>query len=99
MGAITQFRALGGVVGLAIATNVLNNHIRSGLSAILSQQQLDALLQTSAVIEMLPDALQIAVRSVYAEGYNLQMKVMVGFSVAQIVGVVTMYEKKTRYVA
>ena len=99
MGAITQFRALGGVVGLAIATNVLNNHVRSGLSAILSQQQLDALLQTSAAIEMLPDALRAAVRSVYAEGYNLQMKVMAGFGAAQIVAVVTMYEKETRYVA
>lgn len=99
MGAITQVRALGGVVGLAIATNVLNNHVRSGLPNILSQQQIDALLQTFAVIQTLPDTLQVAVRTVYAEGYNLQMKVMVGFCVAQVVSVIIMYEKKARRVA
>ena len=35
MAAITQFWALGGVVGLAVAANVLNNHVRAALSVVL----------------------------------------------------------------
>ena len=99
MAAITQFRALGGVVGLAIAANVLNNHVRAVLSVVLSPAQLGALLQTSAAMGMLPEALQVVVRETFSDGYNLQMRVMIGFGAAQILSLILMWEKKLRRVA
>ena len=44
MVANTQFGALRGVIGLAIAANVLHNHLQAALSIVLSPAQLDSLL-------------------------------------------------------
>ena len=58
MGAITQIRALGGVIGLAIVTNVLNSYIKSQLSISLSKEQMALLLQSTAYIPTFPPELQ-----------------------------------------
>ncbi|KAL9106453.1 MAG: hypothetical protein Q9227_008541 [Pyrenula ochraceoflavens] len=97
MGAITQFRALGGVVGFAIATNAFNGYVRSNLRSELSTSQLTQLLQSvTTFIESLPPGIQKQVRSVFASAYDLQMKIMIGFAVAQAVAVLLMWEKKFR---
>ena len=93
-----QFRALGGAIGLAIVTNILNNYLKSKLSIVLSPAQLAGLLETSAVIKTFTPTLQRAVQTVYSEGYNLQMKVLTGFGAAQILGLVVMWEKPVRRV-
>lgn len=84
MGAITQIRALGGVIGLAIVTNVLNSYIKSQLSISLSKEQMALLLQSTAYIPTFPPELQALVKDVYARAFNLQMKVVVGFAGAQV---------------
>lgn len=99
MAAITQFRALGGVIGLATATNLLNNLVRARLAVVLSPPQLDALLETSRVLGTLPEALQAVVRAAYAEGYALQMKAMVAFGAAQVVGLALMWRRGLTVVA
>lgn len=99
MASITQLRALGGVIGLSLTSNLLNNHVRDGLAAVLSPQQSDALLRKPAIIDTLPSSLQSVVKSTYSEGYNLQMKVMIAFSAAQILGVGLMWERTFRKVA
>lgn len=99
MGAITQFRALGGVLGLAIAANVLNNYFRTNLSAVISPEQFEDLLQTpEKIINALPDSVKLDVRTIFAEGYNLQMKIMIAFGAAQVIGLGLMWEKKLRRV-
>ncbi|MCJ1356673.1 MAG: hypothetical protein MMC33_006668 [Icmadophila ericetorum] len=99
LGALTQFRALGGVIGLAIATNVLNNHLTSHLERVLSPEQLANLLQSAATIAELPPALEGVVRETFREGFNLQMRIMIGFGAAQILAMAVMWEKKPRRIA
>ncbi|MCJ1333932.1 hypothetical protein MMC10_010638 [Thelotrema lepadinum] len=99
MGALSQLRALGGVIGLSIASNILSNHVKGDLSAVISPQQLDLLLQTSAAINSFPIEAQTVIRSVYADGYSLQMKAMTAFAAAQAIAVAIMWEKKLRRVA
>ena len=99
MASITQLRALGGVIGLSLSSNLLNNRVRDDLAPIISPQNLDTLLHTPAVIDTFLSSLQTVTRSIYSEGYNLQMKVMIAFSAAQIFGIGLMWERKFRKVS
>jgi len=99
MGAITQARPLGGAIGLAITTTVLNSYIKSSLRGLLTPEQLGGLLESIDVINFLPPEQQAQVRQSFSHGYNLQMKVMIGFSAAQILVVALMWEKTWRRVA
>ncbi|KAI9644355.1 hypothetical protein NHQ30_007712 [Ciborinia camelliae] len=97
MGAITQFRALGSVVGLSIATNVFNDYVRTHLSRHLTPEQLSALLQSvTSGIDSLPLGLQATVRSTFGAAYDLQTKVMIGFAIAQALAVSIMWERTLR---
>lgn len=84
MGSVVQFRIMGGAVGLAIVTSVLNSYIKSHLSASVTPQQLGSILQSANAINMLDSTMQSTVRAIFGHGYNLQMKVMIGFAAAQI---------------
>ena len=99
MAAIVQLRALGGVIGLSIASSVLNNHVRSGLADNFPPQASELLLQSAAAITTLPESLQVVARNVYADGYSLQMKTMIGFAAAQAVGLGIMWERTPRRIA
>ena len=95
MGALAQFRVLGGSVGLAVCTNVLNDKIKSA-SIFLSPQQLNGLLESAQAIETLPPSFQEALRRIYAAGYNEEMQVLTGFSGAAVVATLIMWERKPR---
>ena len=84
MGAVVQFRIMGGAIGLAIATSVLNSYVKSHLSAEISSQQLSSVLQSANAIGILNSTIQPTVRAAFGAGYNLQMKLMIGFAAAQI---------------
>ena len=99
MGAISQFRSFGGLVGLAVATNVLNSYVKSKLSGIITADQLEGLLQSIGIVYTFPPHLQNIVRSTFADGYNLQMKAMIGFAAAQILVLPLMWEKELRRLA
>ena len=94
MGAITQIRALGGVVGIAIATNLFNTHLRDAFatSGVLSPNILPALLHSPYAIAQLPAATQETAREVFAGGYAMQMKTMVAFAVVQVLSVLGMWK-------
>ncbi|KAH8645580.1 major facilitator superfamily domain-containing protein [Tricladium varicosporioides] len=97
MGAITQFRALGGVIGLAIATNAFNDYVQSELSHRLTPSVLKSLLRSvTTTIGLLPIEVQTAVRLAFASAYDLQMKIMIGFAVSQTLAVGLMWERKLR---
>ncbi|MCJ1358859.1 MAG: hypothetical protein MMC33_008859 [Icmadophila ericetorum] len=99
MGAVTQFRALGGVVGLSIGANVLNSHVKSSLAHLLSPEQLGGILESTEIIAKLPESLQFMIRKTFADGYNLQMKATIAFSATQILMLALMWEKKLRRVS
>lgn len=94
MGAITQFRAMGGATGLAVVTSVMNSSIKSALAQNLSSEQLNAILQTAAAIELLPAALQKTTRDLFAQEYNLQMRIIIGFAAAQTLAALLMWPGK-----
>lgn len=94
MSAMLQFRTMGGAIGLAIVTTLLNSYIKSHLSGFLSPEQINALLKTTQAFKALPPDRAEMVKTVFASGYNLQMQVMVGFSAAQIPAALIMWQKK-----
>lgn len=85
---------MGGAIGLAICTSVLNSYVKSHLSEFLTPAQVDSLLQTSAALADLRPELQGLVKTVFAEGYNIQMRILCGLAAAQIPGSLIMWQRK-----
>src|SRR5277367_3488258 len=85
MGAITQLRMLGAVMGLAISTTALSNYIRPRLGSVLSPEQLSQLSQFSGSIAQFPPEQAAATRAVYNDAYNLQMRIVMGFALASLI--------------
>lgn len=94
MGSIAQFRVMGGVIGLAIVTTVFNGYVRSKLGQILSASQVNDLLKAANSISALSAEMQEIVRSILAEGYNIQMKILAGLAAAQIPSSFVMWQKQ-----
>ncbi|KAL9133605.1 MAG: hypothetical protein Q9175_005217 [Cornicularia normoerica] len=84
MGAVNQFRMMGGAIGLAIATSVFNGYLRSHLSATVSPQQMANTLPLAAEISKLDQDVQLTAREIFGQGYDLHMKILSGFGAAQI---------------
>ena len=95
MGAIAQFRVLGGSLGLAVCTNVLNKRVKDGVS-MLSEEQLSGLLESAQTIKALSPTLQAYVRQLYAKGYNEEMQVLTVFAGAALLSTLLMWEKSLR---
>ncbi|TVY91258.1 Efflux pump [Lachnellula willkommii] len=93
-GAVAQFKVLGGMAILAVVTSVMNRVIRSELERVLPTDQVQLLLETTDVITKFPPEIQETVRHIFGRGYNLQMKIMIGFGAAQIPSTLLMWTKK-----
>lgn len=93
MGAVAQFRVMGGVICLAIVTSVFNGTIRSGLKDFLSPDQIDAVLRSTEVISTFPPMVQDMTRVVFLRGYSLQFKILTGFAGGQILSSFLMWKK------
>ncbi|KAF7860879.1 hypothetical protein EAF04_008397 [Stromatinia cepivora] len=81
LGAINQWRSLGGAISLAVVTSVMNESINSKLSGYLSSEQLYRVLQSSATIPELPESLQGVTRSQFGRAYNEQMNIVMVLSI------------------
>jgi hypothetical protein len=85
---------MGAAIGVAMVTCILNSYVATHLSNILTPEQAQAVLQSSSAINSLPVELRHQVRIVFAEAYNLQLKVLIAFSAAQIPAALLMWQKK-----
>lgn len=94
MGSVAQFRVMGGVIGLAIVTAVFNSLVKSKLGRFMSPDQINDLLKATGSITSLSAELQEMVRGIFADGYDLQMKILAGFAAAQIPSSILMWQKK-----
>ena len=94
LGSTAQFRVMGGVIGLAIVTAVFNSFVKSKLAQFLSPDQINDLLKATSSITSLPNEMQEVVRGIFADGYNLQMKILAGLAAAQIPSSFVMWQKK-----
>lgn len=93
MGAIAQFRILGGCIGLAIVTAVQHGYLRAHLNRFLGSNLVEAVLQSTSTISTLVTGQQEMVRETYAASYNLQMKVLAGIAGAQMLTSLLMWQK------
>ncbi|KAF5868834.1 putative efflux pump antibiotic resistance protein [Botrytis fragariae] len=91
---ITQFRILGGVLGIAIATAAYKSNIISNLDKILTKEQRSLILESTSMIKTFNPKVQMQIREVFAEGYNLQFRILVAFAAAQIPSSLLMWQEK-----
>lgn len=82
--AMSQFRVLGGLVGIAIATSVATPYIRSRLAAIVAPELAHELLEKTEIIGLLSGDVLRSVKETFAKGYNLEVVILIGFAVAQL---------------
>jgi len=99
MGGVGQFRFLGGAISVGIATTVLNNHLTSSLSGVLSPLQIKALQHSVKALESLSPELQTYTRHVFAEGYNKIMNIMIAFAAGGLLSSFLVWERVPRRMA
>ncbi|KAF2869201.1 major facilitator superfamily domain-containing protein [Massariosphaeria phaeospora] len=81
---MAQFRILGGLIGISIATSLSTPYLRTHLSAILPPDLALAVLHRTENLRLLQSpAVRETVRGVFGEAFNLQVTLAVGFVVAQ----------------
>lgn len=93
-GALLQFRVVGGALGLALASAVMNSYLTSHLSHSIGAEDLAAVLQSTQAIKGFPPAAQMLVLEKFAEGYNLQMKILAVFAGLQVLCVGLLWRSK-----
>ncbi|KAL4909665.1 hypothetical protein BDW74DRAFT_173160 [Aspergillus multicolor] len=94
LGTGLQLRMLGGALGVAVATAILNDHLQSALRHVISGEQLSAVLESPRAIGLLRPEVQVQVRRIFGEAYNLQMKAAGGFSAGQVLAVLLIWRKE-----
>ncbi|KAE9365743.1 MFS multidrug transporter-like protein [Stipitochalara longipes BDJ] len=92
--AVSQFRVLGGVLGIAIATAAYKTFIFGRLNMFLTGDEVKTILQATQNIDFFSSEVQAHIRTIFAEGYNLQFKIMIAFSAAQIPSSLLMWQEK-----
>ncbi|CAJ2502289.1 Uu.00g096830.m01.CDS01 [Anthostomella pinea] len=80
---IIPFRFLGGATALAIVTAVANIRLQEVMLGVLSPEETALVLMRPDTIRLLPTAVKDRVQGMFVNAFNLQMRVLVGFAVAQ----------------
>lgn len=93
-GALLQFRVFGGALGLALASAVMNSYLTEHLSHSIGAEYLAAVLQSTEAIKGFPVDVQRLVLEKFAEGYDLQMKVLAAFAGLQVLCVGLLWRGK-----
>ncbi|KAJ5389745.1 uncharacterized protein N7496_000813 [Penicillium cataractarum] len=98
-GSVVQFRFLGGAIGLAIASNILNGHLTHHLQGVLSSHELHLVLENVKYITNFSPELQEKVKGFFADSYSTQLRVMIGFAAAQLPAVLLLIRRGQRQLA
>jgi hypothetical protein len=94
MGAVTQFRLMGGAVTLSIINTARNSYLKSSLMSLLTPEQITSILDFAPKANGFDAATRQAVGIKLAEGFNLQTKIIAGMAGAQILASLLMWQKK-----
>ncbi|KAG9236590.1 major facilitator superfamily domain-containing protein [Amylocarpus encephaloides] len=92
-GAVNQARVLGGSIGLAIATILLNHLITKTLSDVLTTSELENVQNSVSTVSFLTPSQQILVAKTYGQSFNDQMRLCLGVSAASILVAVSTWQK------
>lgn len=96
LGAVTQMRQLGGVIGLAVTQAILNDDFRSQLAKFLSVDELKAVMLSTANIGKLSAAHKDLTCRAYGKSANAQMRVVTAFAGAAILTSIFAWQKAPR---
>lgn len=89
-------RILGGAIGVAIATSLLNNTVISTLADIIPAETVSHLLQNLSSMSSLSSHDQVVVQSAFAHGYHKQLAMILGFCAAEVLSIGLMWERTPR---
>lgn len=92
--AIVQMRMLGGALVLALVTAVMNSNLKDTLLGILSTEQLEQVFRTTDAIGSLREPVKMAVQETFLKGYNVQLRILLGFSAAQLPFTLLMWQRE-----
>ncbi|KAI2632755.1 major facilitator superfamily domain-containing protein [Xylaria nigripes] len=92
-GIVAQARVLGGSIGIAICSIIFNAKVAHELSDVMDSDDLNALHHSPTIAPWLPPQLQLKVKSVYAEAFTDDIKVMIGIAVVGIIMSCFTYER------
>jgi hypothetical protein len=93
MGSVSQFRIMGGVIGLAIVTAAYKSYVASHLNTFLTLSEQTRLLKTAEAILQFDAVTQEKITMVFAGAYNLQFRILIAFAGAQIPSSLLMWQK------
>ncbi|KAL4810926.1 major facilitator superfamily domain-containing protein [Aspergillus unguis] len=96
MGTITQMRVLGGAVGVSIATNLINSAVQNQLKGQVPSDILQGIMHDVSSTEGLEESTQKLIRHAFADGYESQLLMVLGFCAAQVLALVLMWERPMR---
>lgn len=82
---MSQFRILGGNIGLATATIILNSHLTSDLAGVLTPQQINELRRSLNAIETFTPQEVAAVAGSFANAFKSQLLACTGVAAASLV--------------
>ena len=85
---------MGGVIGLAICSNVFNSRLKRGLVGILSQQQIDSLDRDTSVLATLTPGVRDEALAVFSEQYNYLNWILIAFAAAQLLTAGMVWNKR-----
>jgi hypothetical protein len=96
LGAVTQMRQLGGVIGLAVTQAILNGDFRSQLANFLSTEELKAVMLSTENIKKLSAAHRAMTCRAYGSSANTQMRVVTAFASVAILTSIFAWQKAPR---
>lgn len=92
--AVVQFRMLGGALILAVITSIMNSELKRTLVTVLSSEELARIFRTTKAIQELADPIRTVVNDEFLKGYNMQLRILIGFAGAEIPATLIMWQKE-----
>ncbi|KAK7958090.1 MFS general substrate transporter [Apiospora saccharicola] len=86
VGAITQIRILGGLIGVAISQAVISELVAGKLERALDRELVEAVLASPRIMATLAPAQRAAAVRAYGEAFNLLNRIAAGMSAAALLG-------------
>ncbi|KAI1321022.1 drug resistance transporter [Xylariaceae sp. FL0255] len=90
----TQFRFLGSAVVISIATAVGNSIVKAKLSGALTNEQIQGIFVSSALINLLPSEQQTTVRRQFIDSFNVEFRIVLGFAAASFFTILLLWKRK-----
>ena len=98
-GAIIQFRFLGGLVGLSIASTIMNDYLTAHLKDNLASHIFADILHAPELLEKAPPEVKEHIVKVFAQGYRLQYKLLIGFVTLQFPAAAMIFTREHQIIA